>query len=58
MKFAGRGITVLVSSGDDGSPGFAWNFPMDTSRPLSAQNLNCSDVTTSDCLCGQLSGKE
>ena len=57
MKLAARGISVLVASGDDGSPGFASNWPMNTSRPIGMEGIGCSDVASSDCLCGQLLGK-
>lgn len=36
MKLGLRGITVTVASGDDGTPGFAANCPLDPMAQYSA----------------------
>jgi hypothetical protein len=49
MKLALLGVTVLVSSGDDGAPGFSFTCPSDPSRPVLGQTCpikegcGCSD---------------
>lgn len=34
MKLAALGVTVLVSSGDDGSPGYSYTCPTDPNLPI------------------------
>jgi len=43
-KLGNLGVTVVVSSGDDGSTGFASNCPANPNQPYASLGLNCSDV--------------
>ena len=44
MKLGMRGISVAVSSGDSGTPGFARNCPIDPTAPLAAFQVGCSGI--------------
>eukprot|EP00475_Leptophrys_vorax_P030475 TRINITY_DN456_c0_g1_i4.p1 TRINITY_DN456_c0_g1~~TRINITY_DN456_c0_g1_i4.p1 ORF type:complete len:914 (-),score=271.70 TRINITY_DN456_c0_g1_i4:1560-3962(-) len=56
MKLALMGVTVFVSSGDAGSPGFTIYCPVDPSKPSAFGGAGlktaCPSSTASDCKCG------
>ncbi|CAM9405627.1 unnamed protein product [Choristocarpus tenellus] len=56
-KLAALGVTVLVSSGDDGSPGFSLTCPIDPKLPVSigGEEHSCPFEDKGDCRCATFS---